>query len=515
MSRTIRAAVHRERNARRSPRPAKSGPTTMNTKPPSTDQPPSSPTARPFLVLLTSHWISWIGVVLILTALCTWLFLMPLQMRGKTENPYLGLLAFVIVPMVFFAGLGLVPVGAWLARRRVSRRLSAVLDKKTAWTRFAIVFGVASLINLAVGTQVTYRAVHHMESTQFCGSCHVMTAQSRAHADSPHAQVTCAECHVGNGASGWVASKVSGARQFVDNLQGDFHRPIPSALGSNRLVPAKQTCEQCHWRSKPADVNVHVIDTFAEDAENSLSQTVLTMHVGGGAMGGIHGRHLDDDLEIRFACTDAARQDIVWVESRNTKTGETRTYTKSGANTEQVAGLEKITMQCVDCHNRPGHSFELPGRAIDAALTRGSLPTTLPFLKKTALGLLKVAYASQEEAAERIPAALLETYRRDNPEVFALREAEIAAAGKVLAGIHNRNVYPEMNLTWGTYPDNIGHTDYQGCFRCHGGDHTSAEGKPITNNCFACHFTAAVDETAPEILQTLGIEKVLAKARKK
>ncbi|MBL8861127.1 MAG: NapC/NirT family cytochrome c [Planctomycetes bacterium] len=484
-----------------------------SSQPPAPASPP--PTARPFLVLLTSHWLSWVGVVLILTALSTWLFLFPLQMRGETDNPYLGVLAFVIVPLVFFSGLAIVPLGAWFARRRVRRRLAQVVDKKTAWTRFAVVFGVATLGNLAIGTQVTYRAVHHMETPQFCGSCHVMTPEARAHADSPHAQVTCAECHVGDGATGWIASKVTGARQFIDNLRDAYHRPIPSALATDRLVPAKQTCEQCHWRSKPGDVKVRVIESFAADEENTLSQTVLTMHVGGSVLGGIHGRHLDEDLEIRFASTDPARQDIVWVESRNKRTGETKTYWKSGTTPEQVAGLKQITMQCVDCHNRPAHQFQLPERAVDAALAGGALPTTLPFLKKTAVALLKSEYASQAEAAQKIPGELLASYRRDHPEVFARREPEIAAAGGVLAAIHNRNVYPDLKVTWGTYPDNIGHTDFPGCFRCHGGEHLTVEEKPITNNCFACHFSSAVDETEPEILQALGIQKMLSKARKK
>ncbi len=476
---------------------------------------PATTSARPFLVLVTSHWISWVGLVLILTAISTWLFLLPQQMRGKTDNPYLGVLAFVIVPMVFFTGLGLVPIGAWLARRRVRRRLATVLDKKTAWTRFVVVFGVATLANLAVGTQLTYQAVHHMETPQFCGSCHVMTPEARAHADSPHSQVTCAECHVGDGAGGWVASKVNGARQFFDNLTDSYHRPIPSGLATDRLIPAKQTCEECHWRSRPGNVIVRVINSFAEDEENSLSQTVLTVHVGGSVLGGIHGRHLNSDLEISFASKDPARQDIVWVESRNTRTGETKTYTKSDTAPEEIAGLKKITMQCIDCHNRPAHKLQLPGRALDSALAGGSLPTTLPFLKKNSLALLLATYASQEEASQRIPAGLLDTYRREHTEVYAQREAEIEAAGKVLADIHNRNVYPELKVTWGTYPDNIGHTDFPGCFRCHDGDHKTAEGKAISNNCFVCHFTAAVDETAPEILQTLGIEKVLSKARKK
>jgi hypothetical protein len=471
---------------------------------------------RPFVVLINSHWVSQIGVVLILTAICTWIVLLPMEMRGESSNPYLGLLAFVIVPPVFFAGWALVPLGAWLARRRVQRRLSAVLDKKAAWKRFAIVFSVAAVVNLAIGTQVTYRAVQHMETPQFCGSCHVMLPEERTHEDSPHSQVSCAACHIADGASGWVAAKVNGTRQFFENMSGSFARPIPSALSTDKLVPAKQTCEECHWRGKPGGLHVRVLSSFGEDEENTLTQTVLSVQVGGSVLGGIHGRHLNSNLEIRFASKDANRQDIVWVESHNTVTGETKTFLKSGTTAEQAAGLKKIGMQCVDCHNRPGHAFQLPGRALDGAMANGKLPTTLPFLKKHAMGLLKTEYASQEEAAQKIPAALLDIYRRDHAEVFAQRESEIAAAGKVVADIHNRNVYPEFKVTWGTYPDNIGHTDSLGCFRCHDGDHTTADGaKKITNNCFACHFSAAVDEAAPEVLQTLGIEKVLARARKK
>lgn len=487
----------------------------MNSNPSASEPQVTKPQRRPFFVLLTSHWISLVGMTFILTALCTWVFLLPAQMRGATDNPYLGIFAFVLVPMVLFTGLALVPIGAWLARRRIRNNLEAVVDKKAAWSRFVLTFGAATLVNVIVGTQLTYRAVHHMETPGFCGSCHVMAPEARTHADSPHSQVTCAECHVGDGASGWVASKVSGTRQFFENLTDSFERPIPSALATDKLVPAKQTCEQCHWRSKPGDVRVRVIDTFAEDEANSLSQTVLTMHVGGTVFGGIHGRHLDPDLEISFASTDNARQDIVWVESRNTRTGEVHTYAKSGTTLEQSAGLKRFTMQCVDCHNRPGHAFQLAARAIDAALTTGSLPTTLPFLKKQAVALLKVEYASQDEASQRIPAALAEVYQREHAEVFAKRGPEITAAGRVIAELHNRNVYPELKVTWGTYPDNSGHTEFPGCFRCHGGDHATAEGKTITNNCFACHFSAAVDETAPEVLQTLGIEKVLARARKR
>jgi len=477
---------------------------------------PAEPRQRsPMIVLLTSHWLSRVGLVLVLTALCTWIFMLPAQLRSEADNPYLGVLTLMIVPIVLVTGLVLVPLGAWLARRQVERRLAILVDKRTAWSRFLVTFGAATLVNLAVGTQVTYRAIHHMETPQFCGSCHVMTPEARAHADSPHAQVACAECHVGDGAGGLISSKLAGARQFVENLTDSFHRPIPSGLATDRLIPAKQTCEECHWRAKPGNLRVRVIDSFAADEANSLSQTVLTMHVGGRVLGGTHGRHLDPNLEFRFACADAARQDIVWAEVRDKRTGQTRTFTKSGATPEQIAGARVLEMECIDCHNRPAHAFQLPSRAIDAALSSGRLTTSLPFLKKFGLELLQAGYVSQDEAAQRIPAGLAERYRSEHAELAVQRASEIQEAGHVLAEIHNRNVYPDLKVGWGTYPDNIGHTDSPGCFRCHGGDHKTAEGRVLTNNCATCHFTSALDETAPEILQSLGLEKVLERVRKK
>ena len=53
---------------------------------------------------------------LALTALLCWLFLLPVQMRGHADNPYIGILAFLVLPLVLLPGAGLVPVGVFLAR---------------------------------------------------------------------------------------------------------------------------------------------------------------------------------------------------------------------------------------------------------------------------------------------------------------------------------------------------------------------------------------------------------------
>jgi hypothetical protein len=193
---------------------------------------------RPFLVLLTSHWISMLGVSLVTLAGCSWLFVLPAHLRGHVDNPYIGLLIFIAIPIAFFLGLALIPIGVALAKRRVTAVLSAAEDRKTAWRRLAVFFGVMTAVNVLIGSQVTYRAVEHMETVQFCGqSCHVMKPEFTAHLSEPHSRVACVACHVEPGASGWVKSKLAGTRQLMGVVLNNYPRPIESAMESNRLLP--------------------------------------------------------------------------------------------------------------------------------------------------------------------------------------------------------------------------------------------------------------------------------------
>ena len=483
--------------------------------PPSPTPGDPEPRSRPFLVLVGSHWLSLLGASLALAGLLCWLFLLPLQMRGHTANPYIGILAFVIVPILFVLGLALVPVGVFLARRRVRSRFEAeVVDRTAAYKRLALVLGLTTLVNTVVGIQLTYRAVEHMETVQFCSSCHVMTPETRSHENAPHAQIECVACHVAPGVGGWVESKKSGTRQLMEVAFNTYHRPIPSALESNRLVPADQTCEQCHWRELPGSVRLRLISKFAEDEANTETQTVLSMIVGGGTRGGIHGSHLGPGVEIRYAAADAKRQVIPWVEYKNSK-GESRTYLAEKAKAEEVAGLPKYTMQCVDCHNRPTHAFDSPERAVDKALAGGRIASTLPFVKKKSVEVLKASYASNEEAAQKIPAAIADFYKQEHGDVYGQRGADIEDAGRTVAAIYARNVFPDLKVAWGTYPNNIGHEAFPGCFRCHDERPATPQGKTITQDCAACHEAVAMDEASPEILKTLGLTDRLAALKKK
>jgi hypothetical protein len=162
-------------------------------------------------------------------------------------------------------------------------------------------------------------------------------------------------------------------------------------------------------------------------------------------------------------------------------------------------------MQCVDCHNRASHSFEDPGRAVDANLVAGRISPALPFVKKTALELLKANYQSQEEAAKKIPAGLKSFYQQKYPDALAKQAAAVDMAGKELVAIYQRNVFPDLKVTWGTYPNNLGHTDFPGCFRCHDGDHSTPAKATLSQDCDTCHNAVALDERAPSILKTLGL----------
>ena len=462
---------------------------------------------KPVWFVLTRHWLSLVGVALVTTAGISWLFVLPQQMRGHVDNPYLGIVVFLILPIVFFAGLALIPIGVYLGKRNIRLGVpESTFDRKAALQRLAWFFGVVTLINILIGTQITYRAVSHMETPQFCGAtCHTMKPEFAAYQNSPHSRVACVECHVTPGAEGWINSKAAGTRQLIETITNTYHRPIPSALESNRLVPSRETCENCHWPQKFAGVSLRVINKYGDDETNSRTQTVLMMMVGGSRSAGIHGAHFRPGIQISFAAADPARQVIPRVEYRNTNTGEVQTFVSTDATSNPAKPLVTHQMQCVDCHNRPTHAFDLPDSAMNKALSLGEIPVSLPFIKKKGVEVLKADYGSSQEAREKLPAAITAFYQQSYPDLYAKRQADVDRAAQGILAIYNRNVFPDLKVTWGTYPNNLGHMDFPGCFRCHDGSHTTADGKTITQDCSACHEPLAMDEASPEILKTLGI----------
>jgi hypothetical protein len=316
-----------------------------------------------------------------------------------------------------------------------------------------------------------------------------MQPQYQAFQSGSHARVGCVGCHIGPGASWFVKSKLSGTRQVFAVALNTHDRPIPSPV--QNLRPARETCEQCHWPERFHGDKVRTFKEYGDDEKNTVTETVLDMHIGGGQSAnkpvtGIHW-HTSASTEIEYITTDAKRQVIPWVRLKD-RDGNIREYTAEGVTAADLAKGERRTMDCVDCHNRPGHPFAAtPERAVDTALSLGDIPADLPFVRREAVAAVKGTYPNQQAATDAIAAKIREFYRTQQPQVYMTRRPDVERAALAAQGIYTRNVFPSMNVTFGTYPNNIGHTAFPGCFRCHDDSHKTKDGKAIPQDCELCH----------------------------
>jgi nitrate/TMAO reductase-like tetraheme cytochrome c subunit len=463
------------------------------------------------LLALSNNWISRAGVILVTSAAVFWLLLLPTYLGGHAASAYLGILIFLILPVAFFGGLALIPLGIAWRRRRLGPQasLSETLGVgRLTWQnpdlrRLATFVGIVTVANVIIGANLSYRAVEHLDSVQFCGTtCHVvMKPEYTGYQNSPHSKVTCAGCHIGPGASWFVQSKLSGVQQVFAVAFNTYERPIPTPVAN--LRPARETCEGCHWPDKWGGDRLRVVEHFSD--EGTRTRSVLLMRIGGGSATGkgIHSAHVGRGIRVRYGHTDEARQNISWVEYE--RDGQKREYRAEGADPN--AKMQLRQMDCVDCHNRPSHTFEPAERALDRALSNGDVVATLPLIRKAALEIMKKPYATTEIAEREIPAAVKSFFQQQQPAVFSQRAAEVERSAKGVLAAWSKNVFPEMKITWGTYPNNLGHNDFPGCFRCHDDKHKTQDGaKTIGQDCNSCHSMLAMDEEKPKILNDLGVE---------
>ncbi len=437
---------------------------------------------------------------MVLTTVSATVFLVVFlaDLFGLHTNPYLGILFFLILPTIFVAGLVLIPLGAWVERRRLARgeAPSAMhwpridLNEPLQRRRAVLVFTL-TMANIVIVSLASYKGIEYMDSVEFCGQvCHsVMAPEYIAYQSGPHARVSCVQCHIGSGASWFAKSKLSGTRQLLAVSFHTYSRPIPSPV--QNLRPARDTCEQCHWPGKFHGDTIRRIHEFAEDEKNTESVTTLQVHVGGGTdrPGGVQGIHwhVDPANEIEYISTDDRRQVIPWVRMKD-RFGTVREFVAEGVTAEQLAKGERRRMDCMDCHNRPSHPMAAtPERAVNQMMGQGEIPKTLPFVRREAVRLLKANYPSQEAAAEGISRGFREFFRTTYPEVYMSRRQDVERAVSGVAHIYRQNVFPEMNVQFGTYPNNVGHMDFPGCFRCHDDSHKSKDGKTIGQECDSCH----------------------------
>lgn len=442
-----------------------------------------------------------------------WFWVMEV-MKPHPVNPYAGILLFLLLPGIFVVGLALIPFGMFLRRRKL-RKAGEIpttypqIDLATPSVRNALFMVIgATALNIILLGNASIKSVEYMDSNQFCGlTCHtVMAPEYTAFVNSAHSRVGCTQCHIGPGAGWFVKSKLSGTRQLFAVAFKTYSRPIPSPV--EHLRPARETCEQCHWPEKFHGDKLLVRTKYAEDEANTPSTTVLLLKIGGitwQGKTGIHGRHLDAEARITYITTDGRRQEIPKVTYRddNGKTVEYVSDEIKKVPADKLAKAESRAMDCMDCHNRPTHAFEMPDRALDKAINEGRLSRDLPFVKKVALEALKRVYPSRENGKDEIAKALASFYEGKYPEIYKNKKAVLDSSTKAVQEIYLRNIFPEMKITWGTHPNHIGHEESAGCFRCHDGSHNAADGRTIAADCTTCHTILAQDEKDPKILKDL------------
>jgi len=279
-----------------------------------------------------------------------------------------------------------------------------------------------------------------------------------------------------------------------------YPTPVPTPV--HNLRPARETCEQCHWPATFVGDLLKVKSVYTDDEANTELKTAVLLKVGGLAgrtASGIHW-HVNPDVQIRYRASED-RLTIYDVEL--TQPDGTVKVFKPAEETPADASDWRV-MDCIDCHNRPGHNFQLPIDEVDSAMASNYMDKTLPYLKRESMKLLREEYADQEAAKAGIAQGLTGFYRSIYPEVAKEKSAEIDRAVKELQEIYTSNVFPKMKVTWGTYPNNTQHFDSPGCWRCHDRKHKTEEGEKISRDCGLCHTIIAQEEENPDLLNQLN-----------
>jgi hypothetical protein len=423
---------------------------------------------KDFFASITRNVISLMGTALAVASLVLMACLFTMEQFGFEGGPYIGILTYLILPMFFVIGLLLIPIGAMLYRRKLHRQhgdkviaAMPVFDlNKPDTQRWTLIFLGATMLNIVILASATYKGVHYMESTEFCGmACHsVMQPEHTAHQRSPHSRVACAECHIGPGADWFVKSKLDGAWQLVAVTFDLYPRPVPTPL--HELRPARDTCEQCH----------------------------------------IHW-HVNPDFEIRYR-SDETREEIYEVELTKAD-GTVVSYADRKAPED---GGRWRTMDCVDCHNRPSHIYEPAHVEVDRVINEGRVDRSLPFVKREAVRIVDAEYESHEAAREGIREQLQAYYNENYPEIASEKADAIDEAAEALGDIYSVNVFPQMNVWWDTYPNHIGHEQSDGCARCHNRRMRTADREQISNDCDTCHLVLAEEEENPDLVTMLQSE---------
>jgi len=405
----------------------------------------------------------------------------------------------ILLMFVIIIGLGLVGLGYRLekSRRKAGRGASFTGETLVRHPVLALMFavGLTAATAIVIGTG-SYQVYHMTESVEFCGQlCHsVMNPEFTTYHNSSHARVKCVECHIGEGADWFVRAKISGIRQIYSVLANDYPKPIPTPI--HNLRPARETCEKCHWPGKFIGFKEKILTYYESDEKNTQRHLRLLVKIGGEEEtalmkgSGIHFHMLSRKVEYISRSPD--RQDIDYIKVMRTD-GSISEYvdTETPLSKDEIENSEMRVMDCLDCHNRPAHKFRTPMKTVNASMKQGLISTDIPQIKLQAVIALDTDYNTTQEAVTGISNALRIFYEKNYPGFINTHPQKWVTAVEEIQSIYKRSIFPEMKAKWKVYPDNIGHRDWPGCFRCHNENTKTKEGKTLYQACNVCHLILA------------------------
>jgi nitrate/TMAO reductase-like tetraheme cytochrome c subunit len=345
------------------------------------------------------------------------------------------------------------------------------------------VLGVLTLIVIVGGVQTW----EYTNSPGFCGTtCHTMPPEYSAYLVSPHARVDCVDCHIGRDViSVKVTRKAGDIRHVIAMTFQTYEYPI----FTKELRPARESCERCHYPGKFSDDSLREIKIFGDDVDNTPTSIFLILKTGGGTKRAGLGRgiHWHVENKVEYYAADKLEQTIPYVRVTGAD-GKVTEYTDISAGFDQTtaAAGPLRTMDCITCHNRITHLVPTPERAVDSALARGLISTKIPFIRKQAVATLAAAYPSQAEALAAMD-KLDAYYAQNYSDFYASNSRAVKDAVAALKEMYTSSVFPDQKVDWNTHPNNLGHKDWPGCFRCHDGKHLTSDGQAVRLECNLCH----------------------------